>query len=93
MDGHTRRGDRRIWLIAVTVLATALSAIGLVMPNIAQAVTLGALTTRMEIDGDKANAAGFDWNDIQDGTLPGGYVISPTVTSAGVLQSGIGVGF
>jgi len=63
----------------------ALSAIGLVMPNIAQAVTVGTVTTRMEIDGDKANAAGFDWNDIQDGTLPGGYVISPTVTSAGVF--------
>ena len=39
----------------------------------------------MEIDGNKANAAGFDWNDIQDGTLPGGYVISPTVVSTGVV--------
>jgi hypothetical protein len=63
----------------------ALSAIGLVMPDVAQAVTVGVVTTRMEIDGDKANAAGFDWNDIQDGTLPGGYVVSPGVVSAGVV--------
>ena len=61
-----------------------LSTMGLVTPT-AQAVTLGSLVTRMEIDGNKANAAGFDWNDIQDGTLPGGYVISPNVVSAGVV--------
>jgi len=66
-------------------MGMALSAIGLVMPDVAQAVTVGVVTTRMEIDGDKANAAGFDWNDIQDGTLPGGYVVSPGVVSAGVV--------
>ncbi len=80
-----RRSDGRTWLIVVTAVAMALSAIGLVTPNIAQAVTLGTLTTRMEIDGNKANAAGFDWNDIQDGTLPGGYVVTPGVVSAGVV--------
>ena len=86
MDGNgARRSDRRIWLIAVSVISMAVSAIGLVTPNIAQAVTLGGLTTRMEIDGDKINAAGFDWNDIQDGTLPGGYVVSPGVVSAGIF--------
>jgi len=67
-------------------VAMTTSAIGLVTPTIATAVTLGSLTTRMEIDGDKVNAAGFDWNDIQDGTLPGGYVISAGVVSAGVID-------
>ena len=80
-----RRGHGRAWLTAVMAVAMTTSTIGLVTPDIATAVTLGPLTTHMEIDGDKANAAGFDWNDIQDGTLPGGYVVSAGVVSAGVI--------
>jgi uncharacterized repeat protein (TIGR01451 family) len=81
---QARRTDGRTHMTLLVALAMVLSALGLIAPGVAQAVTLGSLTTRMEIDGDKANAAGFDWNDIQDGTLPGGYVISAGVVSAGV---------
>ena len=81
-DSRRNIGRKRITL--AIALAMVLSAVGFATP-LAQAVTLGSLTTRMEIDGNKANAAGFDWNDIQDGTLPAGYVISPNVVSAGVV--------
>ena len=85
MDTYGRGGAGRRWVTALATIGVVLSAVGLGMPTTAKAVTLGALTTHMEIDGDKANAAGFDWNDIQDGTLPGGYVLSPGITSAGVI--------
>ena len=82
---HARRNVGRMRTTVLVALAMVLSTMGLIIPGVARAVTLGALTTRMEIDGNKANAAGYDWNDIQDGTLPGGYVISPGVVSAGVV--------
>src|SRR3954454_943496 len=85
MNRYGRQGARRLWTSALITIAVVLSAVGLGLPNTANAVTLGSLTSRMEIDGDKANGAGFDWNDIQDGTLPGGYVLSPGITSAGVI--------
>src|SRR3954452_7614826 len=85
MDTHGERGARRRGIAAVATLAVVLSAVGLGLPSTAKAVTLGSLTSRMEVDGDKANAAGLDWNDIQDGTLPGGYLLSPGVPPAGVI--------
>src|SRR4051812_43481717 len=85
MDTHGQQGASRRGIAALATLAVVLSAVGLGLPGTAKAVTLGSFTSRMEIDGNKANAAGFDWNDIQDGTLPCGYVLSPGVTSAGVI--------
>lgn len=82
---QARRNAGRRGTTVMVALATVLSTIGLTTADVARAATLGSLTTRMEIDGNKVNAAGFDWNDIQDGTLPGGYVISAGVVSAGVV--------
>ena len=81
-DARRSGGYKRTTM--VVALTMVLSTLGWVTQT-AQAVTLGSLVTRMEIDGNKANAAGFDWNNMQDGTLPGGYVISANVVSAGVV--------
>ena len=74
---------------AVGVAASGLTFVG---GRLAQAVTLGAISTRMEIDASPGanrvtdTAGNFDWNDILDGTLPGGYVGSGFV-SAGIVDA------
>src|SRR6266545_7986960 len=87
-----RAGVRRyVASVAVGVMVAATAVVTDAVVSgvpLAHAVTLDGFSTRMEIDGNKTNGAapGFDWNDIQDGTLPGGYVISPGIVSAGVVE-------
>src|SRR4051812_1664899 len=85
-----RIGFKATILVAVTTLVA--SGLALVTGHTAAAVSLGAITTHMEIDASpNANkttdvAGNFDWNDILDGSLPGGYV-GAGFTSAGIVDA------
>jgi uncharacterized repeat protein (TIGR01451 family) len=89
------RRERWTRIIGVVGIVAGLVVVESAVPLLptADAVTLGTITTRMEIDGDKLAAAGaVDWTTIFPGG-PGsgstGFVATPGYVGAGFVSAGI----